>query len=287
MALIKRDNAKEAAKDAVVLDLSDLGRQAERLKEEAQAKADQIVQEAEQRARELVEGADQRGYDQGYQRGYDAGFETGKEQGRAEALQQQAEQLQQLQQVWTEALQQWEGDSARLQREAQQQVLQLARRLAEKVLHRQIAVDPSIVEDQLAHALSHVMRPIEVTVTIHPDDRPAVEEALPELVQQLSNVGQVELVEDPSMMRGGCRVRYGQGTIDASIETQLDRLVETILPKEARPWSSENAPAASQDAALEARPAGETVTEAGGAGAAASEPSAGDGEGEGEDTTAS
>jgi len=240
MALIKGQNANNAAHDAVVLDLSDLGHQAEKLKQDARDKADHIVADAEQRAQELVEGADQRGYEQGYPRGYGEGFEQGRQQGHAEALQQSAEQLQQLQQVWLQAIQQWEQDSQALQRQARDGVLELAQRLAEKVIHRQIAIDSTVILDQLTHGLSQVMRPLEVTAYVHPDDRPTVEEAMPSLMQQFGQVQQLHLIEDADMQPGGCYLTYGQGSIDLTLDTQLGRLTAAILPK-ASAWQS-NAP---------------------------------------------
>jgi flagellar biosynthesis/type III secretory pathway protein FliH len=230
MALIKGQNAVNAAKDAVVHEFRDVAEQARKLKQDSQHKADRIVAEAEERARQLVEGADERGYDQGYQRGYDEGLAQGQEAGRAEALEQTNAQLQQLQQAWLQAIQQWEADSRQLQQQARDGVVELAIGLARKVIHREIATDPGVIRDQLAHGLSPVMRPLEVTVHLHPEDRPTVEAALPELTQQFAQVQQLHLIEDEQLQRGGCRLSYGQGEIDLTLDKQLDRLVAAIRP---------------------------------------------------------
>jgi len=206
MALIKGQSADKAAKDAVVLDLSDIAQQAEKLKQDAQAKADRLIAEAEQRAAELTEGADERGYAAGYERGYEAGRAEGQQTGHTEALQKAADQLQQLQQAWTQALQQWERDSQWLQQQARDGVVDLAVRLAEKVVHREIAVDSNVIASQLAHGLSHVMRPLEVTARVHPDDKPLAEEAMPELLERFPQVRQLHLVEDEQLTRGGCQL---------------------------------------------------------------------------------
>jgi flagellar assembly protein FliH len=258
MALIKGQNAQNAARDAVVLDLSDIGQQAEKIKADAQEKADRIVAEAEQRAQQLVDGADERGYEAGYQRGHEAGFAQGQEAGHAEALQQSAEQLQQLQQVWLQALQQWEQDSQWLQREARDGAVQLATRLAEKILHRQIEVDPSVILDQLSHGLAQVMRPLEVTVYLHPDDRPLVEEALPDLLQQFSQVQQLHLVEQPELQRGGCQLSYGQGGIDLTLDKQLHRLTQALLPQGASAPAAEAEPQAAEPPAEQDKTASPT-----------------------------
>ena len=40
--------------------------------------------------------------------------------------------------------------------------------------------------------------------------------------------------EDAAVGRGGCRVRTTHGSIDATLETQLERVVHTLLPGEER-----------------------------------------------------
>ena len=46
---------------------------------------------------------------------------------------------------------------------------------------------------------------------------------------QFSQVEHVTLVDDEAVGRGGCVLGYGQGRIDASIETQIQRLVESVV----------------------------------------------------------
>ena len=62
MSVIKANNTVGFAKDAVVLDLGDLGRQAARLRMVAEDKAASIVTEAELKAKELIAGAEQIGF---------------------------------------------------------------------------------------------------------------------------------------------------------------------------------------------------------------------------------
>jgi flagellar assembly protein FliH len=127
-------------------------------------------------------------------------------------------------------LQQWEQDSRWLQQQARDGALTLAQRFAEKVVHRQVQVDPSVILDQLSHGLSQIMRPLEVTVHLHPDDRPIVEEAMADLIQRFDQVQQLHLVEDSHIQRGGCHLTYGQGGIDLTLEKQLQRMSAAILP---------------------------------------------------------
>lgn len=217
-------------KDAIVLDLGDVARQAERMRAQARQQAAQIVQEAEQRAQQLIDGAEGKGHEQGYQAGHEQGLAEGREQGRTEALEQMRQQLEALHATWMQTARQWDEQRTQLESDARQNVVEFAVKVAEKLVHRAVEVDPSVVIDQVAAALSHVLRPLDATVRIHPDDRPLLEEALPRLARDFNHLQHIELTEDDTLTRGGCVVTFGQGQIDASLETQIDRIVHAMLP---------------------------------------------------------
>ncbi len=92
----------------------------------------------------------------------------------------------------------------------------------------EIISSPVVVKSKAA--MDHVLQPLDVTIRIHGDDRPVLESAMPELVEQIAGLAHVQLVDDPAVDRAGCVVCYGEGRVDATVETQLRRLVETIMP---------------------------------------------------------
>jgi flagellar assembly protein FliH len=230
MAVIKSHNAAGILKEAIVLDLGDLGRQAAKLQAAAEAKARKIIGDAEQQAAKLIEDARTKGRDEGRAQGTQEGIAQGRKLGHAEALQQSAAKLQELQQAWINSAKDWDTQREEMQREAPQRVLELALGLAEKLVHRVIQVDPTVIVDQVANALAHVLHEMDVTIRVCPADRPVLEEAMPELVAEFSHLKHVRIVDDPEITPGGCIVSYGQGQIDTTIDTQLTRLVELMLP---------------------------------------------------------
>lgn len=218
------------AKDAIVLDLGDLGRQAARLRAAAEAKAAQIITDAERHAAQLVEGAETRGFEQGRQAGYEQGLAEGREQGHSEALAAAADNLAKLQQAWTDVANQLDGHRREMDREARQAVLEFALKLSEKVVHRVIEVDPTVVVDQVAGALAHVLRPLDVIVRVNPADKPLLEKAIPELMSEFRHFEHIHLFDDENISCGGCMVTYGEGEIDATLEMQMQRILDLILP---------------------------------------------------------
>ena len=231
MPIIKAANSTPLLKDAIVLDMGDLAKQARRLKEAAQAQAQAMIENARAQAQALVSQGHGEGFAKGQAEGFAKGLEEGRTAGRSEALAQAENDLKKLQETVGAALAQLDAKQQRLTLDAQQAVLELALKLGEKLVHRIVEVDPQVASDVLADALAHVLGPMEVMVRICPEDRTVLEEALPELNAQFASFKQVHLVDDATIGRGGCVLTYGQGRLDATVETKLRRVVELILPK--------------------------------------------------------
>ena len=230
MPLMKEQAAGRISHEAIVLDLGDLRRQGEQLKRRAQAEADRILAEARAEAARLTADADAVGRQAGRGRGLAEGLAQGRREGHAEALQQVAERLEALQAAWAAAIERWEQDRRGMVLDARQSLLELALAVAEKIVRRMPAVDPSVVVEQVAAAVEHVIRPGDIAVRVHPDDRALVEEALPGIAHACAAAEHIRLRDDAGVGRGGCVVTTGRGCIDATLERQLDRLVAALLP---------------------------------------------------------
>lgn len=238
MPVMKSQLAPPAMKEAIVLDLGDLGAQAARIREQAARQAEDLLESARAEAAALVADAQAKAEQRGFAEGLAKGTAEGMEQGRAQALSDAAQKLEHLTEAWSQAATAFDEQRQTLDREAREAVLIFALRTAEKIVHRSIEVDPGVVVRQVEAALEAVLWPHDVSVCIHPEDRPAVEEALPQLTAKFGALGRVSLVEDAEIGRGGCVLKTMGGTagaaaggqIDATIQTQLDRLAELLLP---------------------------------------------------------
>jgi flagellar assembly protein FliH len=234
MPLIKHANADRVVRDAVVLDLGDLTRQAERILEDAHAQAAEILAETRAEAERLRTAAVEAGRAEGRETGLADGRESGAAAAREEVRTQLAPRLDQIVTSWQSALEHWERERREMLSRAREDVLEFAFEIGRRIVHRVVEVDPSVVEDQLAEALSLVRRPTGLCVVVHPEDRPLVESILPGLVSRIDDVEDADLVENDSIERGGCVVRMAGGRIDARLDTQLDRIAHTLLARSPR-----------------------------------------------------
>jgi flagellar assembly protein FliH len=244
MPVLKQTHNTPAMREAIVLDLGDIGAQAARIRAAAEAQASKIIADAQRKSESLADQLHDEAQKQGYADGLEKGLAEGREQGRAEALAESSEQLQQLMAAWSQVATDWEQQRTDMEREARQAVLDFALSAAEKIVHRVIEIDESVVVDQAAQALSLVLSAHDATVSVHPVDRPMLEDAMPQLVKELATLEHIELVDDEAITPGGCVVSFGQGRIDATIEKQLERLINLMLPEPPRIEPEDPMPAA-------------------------------------------
>jgi flagellar assembly protein FliH len=129
-------------------------------------------------------------------------------------LQQAVQQIQQSRQAW--------------QRHWEQHALKLALGIAERVIRRQIAQQPEITLDLVREGLEMASGYEKITLRLNPADHAALGDRVLKISQHLARLGQVQVVSDPQMSAGGCRVDTEFGNVDSRIETQLTRIAQEL-----------------------------------------------------------
>ncbi|BCX81643.1 flagellar assembly protein FliH [Methylomarinovum caldicuralii] len=166
------------------------------------------------------------GYDKGFQQGYREGREKGEREGREAAraemekiLAEEAGHLKAVMDCLSQPL-------AQLDEEVERELVALAMAVAKQLVRRELKTDPGQIVAVVREALS--LLPLSqrtVTLAMHPDDAERVRQAL-----RLDQVRVPwEIVEDPLITRGGCRVETDVSRIDATVETRLAAAIATAL----------------------------------------------------------
>ncbi len=248
MAVIKQADSGSIARNAVVLDLGDLQREADRLREKAEAEARATRERATREADRIIEEAMERGFEEGRRAGAEQGRSAGFEAGRNEAFEQQCSALSSLIEQWTRALNDFNDARDRLLRDARQDVLELALRLGERIVRREIEGDRDAAARQLEAALELALAPTALHVEVSPKDQERIAEILPGLVASLAKSPHAEVVESDRVAPGGVRVRTDSGSIDATIEEQLRRITAALRPAGESPRWPEAPPEKDEDA---------------------------------------
>lgn len=186
-------------------------------------------QEAVAEAQKLFEQKNKEGFDAGYRDGLKQGSDEAKTNHRKEVEKEVAARMATLQaaleqtvQRLIEARDQWQGEWERIG-------LELASAIAQKVVKAAVAKPNDAARANLVKVLALVGRVPSVKVYLSPADLDSLEHNREGWQAATRAIGEVVLTPDPNMTPGGCRVETEFGTIDASIETQLQRIRDELL----------------------------------------------------------
>lgn len=148
----------------------------------------------------------------GYAQGERAGIEAGGK--RAEAM------LRRVAQTLTDL----SGLRETLIQQTERQMVQLALTIARRIVLREVTLDPELIAAMAHVALKKLGTASPATIRLNPEDYTVVAHD-----GERWGGGQVNVVPDPAIARGGCLVESEFGRIDASIERQFDEMTRALL----------------------------------------------------------
>jgi flagellar assembly protein FliH len=108
------------------------------------------------------------------------------------------------------------------------QTVELAARIAEKLVRREMADENELLRVWLEESLVAMRDVRDVRVIVNPDDFAIAGRFLQTLAKSIPQANTVEVLPDPEVKLGGCIVRSSHGLIDQQLESQLARLVDQL-----------------------------------------------------------
>ncbi len=163
---------------------------------------DELLRQAEMKSLVLEEEAGKRGYDSGYLAGLGAGQTVGI------GLRREAEAMLREAALFRE----------RILGRMEPQVVELAVCVAEKLVGRQLTIEPETIVTIVREALRLLNEAGEILIRLHPGDLPLCQASLADLQAEVREKSTLNLFADPEMPAGNCRVE----TNGALIECMLD-----------------------------------------------------------------
>ena len=149
----------------------------------------------------------------------------GLTQGRLEGEQRAMAELAPLLERFARTIADLSGTRDAFRREAEEDVVRLALGVARRILHRELSIDPDALTGVIHVALGKFESRELHRVLVSPEDQPAIAAAL----QSLKLPKRVEVIGDPTLERGAALFETVKGTLDASVETQLDEIERGFL----------------------------------------------------------
>ena len=170
---------------------------------------------------EIQEAARAEGFQQGRREGQEYGRREGIEEGRT-ILRERVERLDQLLIALNSPFEQ-------LDRQVETEIVTLVIAMMRQLLRREVKLDPGQIVGVVREALG--ILPVstrDIRVMLHPEDA--------ELVREAYTLGEHEqqwqIVEDPVIQRGGCRIHTDTSQIDATLDSRLSSLIAPMLAGE-------------------------------------------------------
>jgi flagellar assembly protein FliH len=229
MTLLKATDYNRKAQQAEIFNLSDIGAEAQVILESARRESRRLMEQA----RASIEADRLQALSQGREEGAVKGFEQGRQDGHQQALAEARQRFDQQSREAFEALKilfrQFEQCKDQLLWQAEQHTVELAQAIAEKVTKKIGLLHPAAAAENVKAALELTGRRTGVVVRINP----AVLEHLERMQAGNDTVGPVwkniRFEKDEKITPGGCVVETEQGGVDAQVETQLQRIAESLL----------------------------------------------------------
>lgn len=194
----------------------DMSAQASAYLDSVRHKAAQILTQAQQQAKQTFVQAAERGRQSAIDGARKAAVDEMNTRWQAllPVLQQAIENTAQLRTNW---LRQWE-----------QQVIQLALAVAERLVRGELSRRPTIAHEWIRETLELAASGQRVTLRLHPTDCEALGPLRDSLLSQFGNLAPTDIVPDANVEAGGCRVETEFGYFDQQITTQLKRIEEEL-----------------------------------------------------------
>ncbi|MGB5452935.1 MAG: flagellar assembly protein FliH [Sedimenticolaceae bacterium] len=169
----------------------------------------------------IQKAAHDEGFEQGRKEGQAYGHREGLEEGRA-ATRVKIERLDQI-------LNTLEKPFEHLDQQVENEIVTLVISMVRQLIRREVKLDPGQIVGVVREALG--ILPINargIRVVLHPEDA--------ELVRNAYSLGdhdqQWQIVEDPVIQRGGCRIHTDTSQIDATLDSRLNSLIAPLLAAE-------------------------------------------------------
>jgi flagellar assembly protein FliH len=159
-----------------------------------------------------------------YKEAFAQGLDEGRKAGRAEV----AAQVERLEGMFYDLTKPFKE----LDDEVERELLALAMALARQIVRRELKADPTHIIGIIREAIAALpVAAREVRVHLHPEDAAVVRENLAPTESERA----WQIVEDPVMARGGCRVTTATSRIDARLETRLGAILSELMGNERQP----------------------------------------------------
>lgn len=168
-----------------------------------------------------IEAIQQQAYEEGFERGREQGFQLGHREALEEGRKQLTERIARLNQLMGTLA----APFKELDEQVERELLALVVAMVRQLVRREVRTDPQQIIGVVREALSVLpVNSRNIRVMLHPEDATILRQFASGDGEQIWQV-----VEDPVLQRGGCRVVTETSRVDATLESRLNTLIVSLL----------------------------------------------------------
>lgn len=223
---------RNVAVQTSVLSLDNIEQQAADILDRAEKTANERCRELLKQAETTIESERQRGFQQGLENGRKAGLDETRAAANA-AIEQARKEAKANIVGLTQALQAALGEindrRHRLYAEAERGLIQLSLAIAGRVCGGIAQQSPQPAIDATRRLLDLVRHSHDVELQVNPSELELLKAVASEFVSQSDALEHVRVTANSEVSRGGAILIGADGNIDATVETQLDRIASALL----------------------------------------------------------
>ena len=212
----------------LVMKLADIAMQANEVILDARKTAAEIRTEARANAEIARRQGREQGYKEGFAEGQARGMQDGAREGGDQARARIGDQSKQLVDLARSILVALEEAGDRPYQLAADEVLALAIDLSAKIVGRLARTDTSVARGNLIKAMKLAHTDGEIIVAVNPGQLQELSRDFAEFVEIVDASGRARLVADGQVAPGGVKITTARGVIDATVETQLDKVASAL-----------------------------------------------------------
>lgn len=155
-----------------------------------------------------------------------AAYAKGRRDAEADAQQRISAAMQNTAERLANSVKQLADLRPRLIKEAETDLLRLALAIAQRILHRQLAIDTTALEALVKVSLDRLGRQEQIRTRVHP----ALVEPIRTVLTRLAS-RPIEVASDANLEPGGLIFETNRGQLDASIHSQLDEIERGLIDR--------------------------------------------------------
>jgi len=205
---IEQETSVVLSSELEIVDLDGVNIDADSILADAQEEADRMLQQA----REKISALEEEAYARGYQKG---------EKDAREALENAREDFLTATRTILNELEKIKDD---IYRDTETDLIDLAIKMAEKLVCRQLDILPDTAIDIIKEACNQVRDCKEVILYVPTWQLENIMAKQGEIDELLYKTEHFSIRSDPNIKHGGCRIETEQGDIDARIETMAEQM---------------------------------------------------------------